>query len=577
MTYHSGRRLLCVICIALLVVWGISFSEYRALGSAHVIVRADRIITMDPQRTLATHLAMKDERILAVGSASDIELHRRWFTREVEYSDATIMPGLVEAHTHPVLAAVFHNWLDVSGISYPRSEQVYAALKRGIAERSKGEWVFAFGLDPVLTKDLELPDRDLLDELAPDNPVFIISQVIHTAWVNSAVLAAAGIDDSVQDPPGGHFERDANGRLTGVVHEEAMKMLLVPTETGALATLKQALGVLIDFSDQYLRYSQQGVTSIGVLGPAPMFEGYLSMLEWVGSSRRSPLRTYVMPLEGEIEKTDYSPGYQNGRYRVIGVKLHMDGSPWTGGMATMDPYLVNDFTRNILGLPAGHRGILKHTPDEFRQLIAEYHAAGWQLAVHAHGERAQTLVLDAYEAALTEVPRSDHRHRIEHVGLLRESDMNRMQILGVSPSFFIDHIYYFGPTLRDDLLGAERASRFMALKSATDRLERVTLHMDSPATPIDPWRMLRTATTRVPRDESIALNGAQAMSVMDALEAVTIDAAWQLHADAEIGSLEVSKYADLVVLSENPLSLAPSQWHRIKTRAVWVGGQVIQH
>ena len=577
MTYQLGTKILGGLAFILSGLGLFSFAQFNDPQSAHYVVHAESIVTMDVANPIATHVAVHGETIVAVGDQSAVAPHKRWFTQTIDFGEQTIMPGLIEPHTHPILGAIFSEWLDVSGFTYPQSDDIYAALRGAIAKKAEGEWLFAFGLDPILTPDLVAPTRATLDEIAPDNPVLIISQIIHTAWVNSAALRLAGIDESVVDPVGGHFERDASGRLNGVVHEEAIKMLLVQTDSGWLAKLEQVLKTRSSFIRQYNAYANAGITSIGVLGPAPMFDGYLDFLEHIATRKTSPLRTFVMPLAGELEKAGYPLNYQNDKYHVVGVKLHLDGSPWTGGMATKEPYLMNEFTQGTLKMKEGNRGILKYTPGDYIEKVVNYHRDGWQVAVHAHGERAHQLALDAYEAAQLAFPREDARHRMEHLGLLQASDIDRAAELGITPSFFIDHITYFGPAIRDLLLGEERANRFMPLGSATKRIEHVTLHMDSPATPINPWRMLRTAITRIPRFSDVPLNTDELMSKQDALEAITIDAAWQLKQEDRIGSLEIGKQADFVVLNKNPLTTEATQWDTIAARATWLAGKPVRH
>ncbi len=574
---RSEIKLLLAFCFTFLGAIAIGTYQFLDPRSAHFVLSGGDIITMDKERPSASHVAVHGERILAVGDRQDVMPHQRWFTRQIDLNGQTLLPGMIEPHSHPIAAAVLSQWLDVSGFTYPKSEDVYEALIKEVAATPKGQAIFAFGLDAILTPDLVLPNRDLLDEIAPDNPVLILSQIMHTAWFNTAAMRAAGVDDTVQDPKGGHFERFDDGRLNGVVHEEAMKLLLVNSEANWWDKIQQALSVRQAFIDQYGDYSKAGLTSITALGAVPMFDGYFGFLEHIATRRGAPVRTFMAPLSTEVDKTHYTPDYRNGKFRVAGVKFHLDGSPWTGGMATAEPYLENEFTLDTLKMPRDNLGILKYSDDEFIAQFAEYHDQGWQIAVHSHGERAHSLVLDAIERAQARNPRSDARHRMEHLGLFTREDMQRANRLGVTPSFFVDHIYYFGPTIRDRLLGAERADRFMPLAWANQEFEQVSLHMDTPATPIEPWRMLKTATTRIPRFANTPLNTAQLMTRQNALEALTIDAAYQLHADHEIGSIEVGKYADFTLLNKNPLSTPAQAWDQIRSTGTWLAGQAVLH
>ncbi|MEO0367950.1 MAG: amidohydrolase family protein [Pseudomonadota bacterium] len=569
----NNQRFLLLVGLVMVLCAVAAWSDYRQPHKAHVIFTNAEVLTMDALNPKAAAVAVHGDQIIAVGDEAMVRKHESWFTRSIDLEGQTLMPGLVESHTHPVAASILYDWLDVSGFSHPKPDGVWQALQEAVAQAEPGEWIYAFGLDPLLTAGIQLPDRKQLDEIAPDNPLFILSQVMHTVYFNSALLAAVDLDESAADPQGGHFDRYDNGSLNGVAHENAIGMLIGTNEQGLFERLAQAWGVRKAMISQYEQYAAGGITTIGVLGPVPMFEGYLGFLEHVATRRASPLRTIVFPLTEELEKSGYELGYQNEHYQVTGVKLHLDGSPWTGGMATREPYEQNEFTQGVLKMSPDNIGLLKYSAEEFTRKYLDYHEAGWQIAVHTHGERAHQLLLDTVDNVLAVSPREDHRHRMEHLGLLDLPDIKRAAQLGVTPSFFIDHIYFFGTAIEDVLVGKERAERFMALQWATEHHERVSLHMDTPATPINPWRAMRTATTRIPRFATAPLNESQLMSQQDALEAMTIDAAWQLHMDDEIGSIEVGKQADFVVLSKNPLALPADEWMKITAQETWLAGE----
>ena len=446
-------------------------------------------------------------------------------------------------------------------------------MQLAVDAAAAGEWVIAFGLDPLLSKDLIPPDRHRLDKIAPDNPVFILSQVMHTAYVNSLALQRSGLSSATPDPQGGHFERDADGQLTGIIHEAAIGAIDHQGDIGWIEKIQKALAARTALIKQYQRYADAGYTTIGIPGPVAMFDGYLKLLEHVASRDDSPVRSYVYPMADAIETSGYQPGYNNGRYTVVGVKIYLDGSPWTGAMATAQPYLDNDFTANIIKMPKNNLGILKHSPDTLYQQIDKYHNQGWQIAIHAHGERAHNLALDTLAKVQQQSSITGRRHRLEHLGLITRENLARAADLNITPSFFIDHIYYFGEAIKTQLLGAERAERFMPLAWATELHQRVSIHTDNPATPLSPMRALRTAVTRIPRFAQQPLNTRQQMSVADALEAITIDAAWQMHAEDKIGSIEVGKQADFTLLSANPLKQKPRDWMNIEALGTWLAGQ----
>lgn len=571
--YKYGYLTLLIIAVT------VSFPQLKSrvwpfLGADTVFVGA-QVITVNQSQARATAVAVKDGRIVAVGNKADINPFITEQTKVIPLKGKALLPGFIEPHTHPIAAAILGQLVDVSGFTNPTPEDVYQRLRQAVEDADDGEWILAFGLDPLLTEGLIPPDRYTLDKIAPKNPVFILSQIMHTAYVNSMALDLSSLTDDTADPSGGHFERDASGKITGIVHESAIGLVRHRQQGGWITKIKEALKVRSDLMAQYQNYADAGYTTIGVPGPVPMFEGYLDMLEHVASRSDSPIRSFVYPMADEMSKTDYQPGYSNGKYSVIGVKIYLDGSPWTGAMATAEPYLENSFTQDVIKMKKGNLGILKESPESLYSKIQNAHRQGWQLAIHTHGERAHDLALDTIENVQREQGKKKLRHRLEHLGLITEQSLIRARSLDVTPSFFIDHVYYFGNAIRDKLLGSERAKRFMPLAWANKYHERVTIHTDNPATPLGAMRALRAAVTRIPRFESESFNSQQKMTIQNALEAITIDAAWQMHADHDIGSIEVGKRADFTLLSANPFEIEAEKWLSIKPLATWVDGKQV--
>jgi predicted amidohydrolase YtcJ len=213
-----------------------------------------------------------------------------------------------------------------------------------------------------------------------------------------------------------------------------------------------------------------------------------------------------------------------------------------------------------------------HDRAELLPRLHAMRAAGWQVLTHAQGDRAIREILDLYEEVLSpHAGTIDHRWRIEHVGLASQADIERAQRLGVALSFHVNHVRYYGPDLRDHILGAARADAFMPVGSAVRAGHRVSLHADSPMFPPGPLSLVRTAATRRMRNGD-TLGAAEAISLAQALRAVTIDAAWQLRLDDEIGSLVPGKRADLTILSEDPFAVMPDALDRIAVEGTWLGG-----
>ncbi len=255
-----------------------------------------------------------------------------------------------------------------------------------------------------------------------------------------------------------------------------------------------------------------------------------------------------------------------------GMKLWACGSPWQGNIATSFAYLDTSATR-AMGLEPHHRGGLNYTPEQIRELATGFNRQGWQLACHVHGDLGVDAVLDAYEAALKDTPRQDHRLHLEHCGAMTSEQFDRAARLGVTVSLFIQHVYYWGDVLVDGLFGPEYGAAWMAARSALDNGLRVSFHNDGFVTPADPLGNIATAVTRRARGSGRVLAPEQRIAVDEAIRAQTLDAAWQVQLEREISSLEVGKRADLVVLSADPRKVDPDAIGDIEVRATFLGGR----
>ena len=524
-------------------------------GPADLIVRGG-VVTMDPARPSAEALAVRDGRILALGSVDDMAPHAGADTEVLDLGDDVAYPGFVEPHMHLWTTALFDAFFDCSPLTHRSHEDVFATLRAAAATTSDGGWVRGQLWDPSLFPGAPPLDRDLLDELVPDHPAFVMNASMHFAYLNSRALAAVGLDDDSPDPEGGFYGRRA-GRLDGVLGEfgaisPAVARLPRLSHDEFLATLARIGGVA----------AAAGVTRIHEAATGTLFgAAELDLLHELATADRLPVRVGVAVLDSARPRFDgCQPGDGDDRVRVTSWKLIADGSNQGRSGRLRDPYIGTD-----------ERGVANHSTADLRDRMARAAAEGWQLMVHANGDAALDQVLDAYEAI---APDPARRHRIEHSSLAGDDHFARMAALGVSPSFLMNHVYYWGHAFRDDILGPERAATLDAAASARRHGLRISLHSDYRVSPISPLRSVQTAVTRQLRAGG-TLNPDEAISVEEALRAVTIDAAWQTHSDDRCGSLEVGKDADLVVLSADPRQVAPTTIADIEVRATYIAGRLV--
>ncbi len=514
---------------------------------------------------VAEAVAVTDGHIVAVGAEPDVLRHRGRGTEMVDLRGGALLPGLIEPHTHPDLCAQVYAWADVSGFTHAHVDGVERALAGAIAAAEPGEWVYAFGLDFMLTEGLGVWDRGRLDAMAPANPLVIMIQSMHTLFVNSAAFAAAGIDeDSPQPQRGGHYAKDHDGRLTGKIEEQAA---MGPFLRHGLPDPND---VQDRIWDQYERYARVGITTLGLAGA---FGGPEQFGVFPALAERDdvPLRVVAYLRHQQALRAGGGPSVTSEGFRIAGVKLWYDGSPYTGSMLLDEPYLETDLCCCTLGIEPGSTGAANFDPDELTDLLRELHGRGWQVLTHAQGDRACREIIDLYGAVLPP-DAGDHRWRLEHCALITDADLARAAGLGVSPSFHVDHVRYYGPELASDIIGPERAAGLMPVRCSIDHGHRPSLHADSPMYPPGPLRLAGTAASRRTRlGDQLAPD--QAISVEEALRAITIDAAWQLRMDDEVGSIEVGKRADFTVLDADPLRSGPTDLEHIDVTATWLGGR----
>ena len=534
--------------------------------TADRILTAPTIVTMDPERPRAEAIAIRGDRVLHVGNRDEVLALRGPETELVEYSDGCVLPGLVEPHTHPDLCAECYEWIDVSGFRHERVADVEAALRAAVAAAPRGEWLYAFGLDPMLTRDLGSWNRDRLDEIAPDNPLVVMIQSMHTVFVNSAALAACDVPEDPPDPPGGgRLHRDATGRLTGKADE-------APAIAPFLRFVDRSPDVVRErIWDQYWRYAAAGITTIGMPG---LFVAVEMLAEFEALARRPgvPLRNVAYLRHFQVDAAGRKPGEGDDLFRIQGVKLWYDGSPYSGTMLLDEPYLESRLCCCTLGIQPGTVGHANFDPADLRELVVDLQRGGWQVLTHAQGDRGTREILDLYEHALATHEASDHRWRLEHCALISAADLERAVRLGVTPSFHINHVHYYGPELRDALLGPERTKGLMPIATALRSGHRVSLHADSPMYPPEPFKLMRTAVTRLSRTGE-TIGPGEAITSEQALRAITIDAAWQLFAEDRVGSIEAGKLADFAVVDRDPLEIEPQGLDQVQVEATWLGGR----
>jgi predicted amidohydrolase YtcJ len=554
-------RIVLVALIALLVI----FLVFRSTGKpGPVLYLGGPILTMDATNRIVEAVGVEDGRIAVVGTEAEVQIWADAADPEiVDLEGRALLPGFIDAHGHfpgVGLTAVF---IDLNSPPIGPVEDIDGLVAK-LAERAEstdeGEWIIGIGYDDTLLAEKRHPTRRDLDRASTQHSIGVLHISGHLGVVNSAGLAANGIDASTPDPEGGLIRRESGSREPdGVLEETAMEPLqahLTPSAMQGLRILQRA-GEL--YLENGVTTAQSGATTAGLIR-------FFDWAAWLGLI---PPRLIVWPVPeaadaiaaGEIE----APSWDPLQIRIGAVKIIADGSiqGYTGYLS--EPYFVPP------GDDPSYRGYPRVARDELIQQVGRFHAAGLQLAVHGNGDASIEDILDAYEQAQAEHPRSDARHIIIHAQMTRLDQLDRMAELGIVPSFFSLHTFYWGDRHRDIFMGPERAARISPAASALERGVRFTIHADSPVVPMEPLRLVWAAVNRRTRSDFV-LGPEERISPMQALRAVTIDAAWQHFEENVKGSIEIGKLADLVILSRSPLE-DPAQIDEIVVEETIIGGK----
>lgn len=526
------------------------------------------IVTMEAGGAVEA-VAVTGERISAVGKKSDVLKTKGPGTKVVDLKGMTMLPGFVDAHGHFPVGGLFSRvYVDLQSPpvgAITTMDELIARLRERAASTPKGAWIQGAGYDDTLLAEKRHPTRTDLDRVSPDHPIYIIHVSGHMAAANSAALKLAGITKDTPPPTGGKFRTDpVTGEPSGVLEETAMGAVaaLLPKLTDA--DLRAA--VIADTK----AYLSQGVTTAQNGAAAPQDIRQLASALKDGAL---PIRVDVWPMFpvriASMDKNEPLAAPPDQDFlRFTANKGFSDGSiqAFTGYLG--QPYFTHaDYDADYRGYPRGPRETLV-------EQVIRLHKAGYQLAIHANGDAAIDDVLYAYARAQEEAPRPDARPIVVHAQMAREDQLDKMKRLGVIPSFFNLHVYYWGDRHRDIFLGPERAARISPLRSAVDKGLTFTLHCDTPIVPMSPLMNVWSAVTRATGSGKV-LGPEQRITAEEALRGVTINAAYQEFSEKDKGSVAVGKLADFAVLRENPLTIAPDRIRDIAVDRTIVGGKTV--
>lgn len=521
---------------------GIRHRQPPSSGAAELVI-IGKVRTMDPETPVAEAIAVREGHIIGLGSRADVEKLIDAETKLVDIGENVAFPGFVEPHMHFWGSALLEGWVDCSLLEGASFEEIVERLRT--APPTRDGWTLGANFDPSLVPGERELTRDILDEIVPDRPVMVMNASMHWCYLNSRALELAGIDEDTPLPEGGGIFAKENDRLTGAIGElAAMQMVLEALPQMGQQDIVAAIGAISQ------RAAARGVTAThDALTGAIFGLGEVDLIHGLGGTLSTRV-SYALAdaICDEAEKRGIRPGNGDDMVRAVSMKLVSDGSNQGRSGYQNENYLGRSF-----------RGAPNFTADYMASRIRTGEERGWQVMIHANGDAAISLTVEAFEMGLDGKPGLPNRHRIEHCSFADDAALEGMARLGLSPSFLMNHVYYWGRAFMDNIVGPEKAGHLDRVASALKAGLRPSLHSDYTVTPIDPLRAVQTAVTRKVRDGGAVLNADECVSVEAALRAVTIDAAWQIHADDRIGSLEIGKFADIVILDADPMEVDPDE------------------
>ena len=527
---------------------------------ADLVVTNGRIYTADGARPVVDAMAIRGGRVVFVGDRAGARALTGANTRTLDLQGRTVIPGMTDAHAH--VTGLGQSLLNVDLTGTTSYQQVIDRVIERARNTPKGEWIIGRGWDQNDWGDTRWPTHEALSRAVPEHPVFLERVDGHAGLVNALALQKAGVTKATKDPSGGAIERDAQGNPAGVFIDNAQGLIDRAIPAMTRAQVKNAIKLAIA---EMHRWGLTGVHDAGASATV------LELYEELGREGALNIRLNAM-ISDHAPTIDawFTRGPQNGLHDgmlwVRSVKLYQDGALGSRGAALLEPY--SDDARTS--------GLLVSAPEHIKDVATRALRAGFQVNTHAIGDRGNRLVLDAFEAALKEVPTADHRFRVEHAQILNFDDIPRFAALGVIPSMQASHqtsdMYWAG-----NRLGEGRLRGAYAWRSLIESGVVIPNGSDFPVEHVNPLISFKAAVSR--QDARGWPEGGwypeQRMTRDEALKSMSLWAAYAAFQEDELGSLTAGKRADFVVLDQDIMRVPDAMLPDTRVLSTWVGGRSV--
>jgi predicted amidohydrolase YtcJ len=521
-----------------------------------------RIYTNDPENPWTEALAVTDGKISCIGKLDHVLLDcggGQEGAISTHLHGHFVMPGFNDAHVHLGSAAADLLAVPLVGVLSP--EEMQKRVAAAVAQHQEGEWITGGGWDHTLWPEKRFPNRQLLDAVSPKNPVILTHVSGHVAVANSLALKKGEIDKNTPNPPGGEIERDGTGEPTGML-KEAAAMTLVKDRIPDPPVEQRRRGIEMVFEE----LAKNGVTSVQDYSDWEDFKVYNQIKEEGKLTVRiTEWLNFLLPLD-DLQNMRAQGGTKDPWLKTGALKAFTDGALGSRTAAMLEPYSDDPSTT----------GILTNDPEKLRTMAIQRDKAGFQLAFHAIGDRANRIALDVFEAVAKANGPRDRRDRIEHAQVVEPMDFTRFAQLNVIASMQPSH-QTTDMRWAEDRIGGERIKGAYAWATMLKDGVHLAFGTDYPVEPISPFRGLYACVTRE-RPEGGPRNGwepQEKISLADCIRAYTSGAAYAQFEDGKKGELKPGEYADFIVLSDDLTKIPPSQYTKVRVLQTVTGGRTV--
>lgn len=534
------------------------------IGSDLIIVNGN-ILTIDSKNPRAEALAVKDGKITKVGRNGDIKLTCSKKTAVWDAERKTVIPGFIDAHQHLSLYAESYLQEDCGPQQANSIDDIKKIILRKAEGTPKGEWIRGIGYDDTKTTDCRFLNRRDLDSVAADHPVFVLHVGGHVGVVNSQALKAANIDETTPDPNGGKYGRDESGLLDGILYEQAAFLFAYeslagqPTFIPPFPREERRKAIRKACSD----FLAAGITTVHDALVSPQ---YILTYQDAYNSGELGLRVYMLITHfflKDLEELGFYTGFGNDNLRIGAIKIILDGAISARTAFVSAPFVG----KNDCGM------LIINSEKDLNEIILRAHRAGFQVAVHANGDKAIEMTLRAYQNALEKFPRKDHRHRIDHCTIVTPKLLKWMKRLDVMAVPFGVFLWYHGEKVVP-YYGEERAKMMFAHRSFLESNIPIAGSSDCPMMPFEPLLAIHSCVNRTTRSGSV-VGPEQRLKPEEALKVYTVGGAYASFEEKIKGTIEPGKVADLAVLSGDPTQVDPGSIKDLKVMMTMVGGEIM--